>query len=102
MIIIQTTLRTQEKAAEIGMALLQNRLIACYNFFPITSGYWWEEKIEQENEILLLMKTREEHLAKIEIFIKEHSGYEVPEVIAFKPENINLPYLRWVEEATDR
>lgn len=99
-VIIQTTVQTKEKAREIGKGLLEARLIACYNLLPVESVYWWKGKIEESHEVLLLLKTRDEHFAKIEVFIKEHSGYEVPEVIALHPEKVHLPYLTWVEDET--
>ncbi len=89
-------------AQEIGIGLLKARLIACYNLSPIESAYWWKGKIEAENEILLIMKTTEERFAEIEDYFMKHSGYEVPELIALRPHQVNQPYEEWVHDEVDK
>lgn len=100
MILVMTTLHEKEDAVRIGLGLLKDRLIACYNLFPVDSAFWWKGEIENYNETLMLLKTRKENFEKIEKYIKEHSGYEVPEIIALEPQNISKSYLKWVEETT--
>ena len=87
-------------AVKIGKGLLQSRLIACYNLSPVESAYWWKGEILEENETLMLLKTRAENFEKVSEYIKKHSGYEVPEVVAIAPEKVNLPYLKWINEQT--
>ena len=101
MIIILTTLHKKETALSIGKGLLESRLIACYNLFPIESAYWWKGKIIEEHETMMLMKTRDEHFDNVSAYIKEHSGYDVPEVICLPPEKVNESYLKWVTDETD-
>jgi periplasmic divalent cation tolerance protein len=98
MFLIITTLHKKESAVAIGKALLKNKYIVCYNLFPIESAYWWKGKIIEENEVMMIMKTRTEFFEKIEKFIKEHSGYDVPEVIGFAPDKTNTAYLKWITE----
>ncbi len=88
------------EAYKIGHKLLEQRLIACYNLTEIESGYWWEGQIKVNPEALLILKTKEENFEKIEAFIKESGGYEVPEIVAVKPERVNQPYLDWMEKET--
>ena len=52
------------------------------------------------NEVLMILKTKEENFDKIEGFLKENSGYDVPEIVAVKPEKVNQPYLDWIEKET--
>jgi periplasmic divalent cation tolerance protein len=100
MLVILTTLHKKENAVSIGKGLLKERLIACYNLFPIESAYWWKGEILEENETLMILKTNNENFDKIETFIKNNSGYEVPEVIALTPETVNNSYLKWVNSET--
>jgi periplasmic divalent cation tolerance protein len=100
MIIILATLHKKEDAVVIGKGLLQERLIACYNLFPIESAYWWKGEMLEESETLLFLKTKKSNFDKIEAFIKQHSGYEVPEVISIAPDQVNDSYLQWVESET--
>jgi len=100
MLIIITTLHKKKDAVAIGTGLLNEKLIACYNLFPIESGYWWKGKILNESETLMVLKTNDYSFKRIEAYIKKHSGYEVPEVIALAPEKVNSSYLKWVNEET--
>lgn len=102
MYVIITTLHTKEKAKEIGKGLLEERLIACYNLFPIESSYWWKGKIIDEEETMVMMKTTDAHFEEIEAYIKKYSGYEVPEVLAFSPDKVNSSYLSWVNSETEQ
>ncbi|HSX19406.1 MAG TPA: divalent-cation tolerance protein CutA, partial [Candidatus Saccharimonadales bacterium] len=77
MILIFVTIHKKEDAVKIGKGLLQKKLIACYNLFPIESAYWWKGKIEENKEILMILKTKQVNFEQIETYIKEHSGYEV-------------------------
>ena len=98
MIIIFTTFHKTTDALKIGQALLKHRLIACYNFFPVESAYWWQGKIEDAKEILMILKTRETNFSKIESYVKKHSGYEVPEIVAVKTAKVNSSYLAWLNK----
>jgi periplasmic divalent cation tolerance protein len=100
MLVILTTLHKKESAIEIGKGLLKEKLIACYNLFPIESAYWWKGEILEENEILMILKTNNDNFEKVSAFIKKHSGYEVPEVIALSPNQVNASYLKWVTDET--
>ena len=97
MIYIITNLQTKELAQKIGKNLLEKRLVACYNLFPIQSAYWWKGKILEEAEVTLILKTIEKNFPKIESFINKNSGYEVPEIVAVKANRVNQPYLTWIE-----
>lgn len=125
MILIFATFNIKTIALKIGKALLKQRLIACYNLWSVESAYWWHApsksqhepstnssvktnakirpgkgKILDEKEILMILKTKESNFAKIESYIKKHSGYEVPEVVAIKADKVNQPYLDWIDKET--
>ncbi len=97
MIIIISTLHKKEDAHTIGKGLLSERLIVCYNLFPIESAYWWKGKIEEGNEAMIFMKTKKENFEKIEDYMRKNSGYEIPEVIQIDVAKANSPYLEWLE-----
>lgn len=101
MIFIFTTLNKKETAVKIGRDLLNKRIIACYNLFPIESAYWWKGRITQENEVLMILKTRKGNFEKVEIHLKKHSGYETPEVFAVEASKVNKPYLDWINSETN-
>ena len=100
MLLIFTTIGSKATAYKVGRKLLEEKLIACYNLTEVESSYWWAGQIKMGNEVLMILKTKEENFDKIETFLKENSGYDVPEIVAVKPEKVNQPYLDWVDKET--
>jgi periplasmic divalent cation tolerance protein len=100
MIVILTTLHQKQAAVTIGKGLLEKHLIACYNLWPVESAYWWKGKLLEENETIMIMKTQAKNFEVVRNFIKEKSGYEVPEVIALDAKQVDDSYLNWVNAET--
>ena len=100
MIFIFTTLNKKEIAVKIGKELLKQRIIACYNLLPTESAYRWKGKIVDENEVLMILKTRKENFEKVEKYLKVHSSYETPEVVAIKATKVSTSYLDWITSET--
>jgi len=100
-LLVFTTLPSADKAAELAKALVEERLAACANLLPaIRSIYRWQGKLQDENEVLLLLKTRAEHLERLKLRILELHPYEVPEVLAVPVESGYQPYLEWLAGET--
>jgi periplasmic divalent cation tolerance protein len=102
MITIVTTLHKKEEAVRIGKDLLEKRLIACFNLWPIESAYWWKGKILEEPETMMLLKTQSSNFDKVAAYIKEQSGYEVPDIFTLKPDQTFPSFDKWVEEETSK
>ena len=100
-LLVFTTLPSADKAAELARALVEERLAACANLLPaIRSIYRWQGKLQDENEVLVLLKTRAEHLERLKLRILELHPYEVPEVLAVPVEAGYQPYLDWLAGET--
>ena len=100
MILIITTTHRKSVAVKIGKDLLKERFIVCYNLIPVESAYWWKGKILDENETLIILKTKKENFKKVENYIQKYSGYEIPEIIGIKTTKVNQRYLNWVKTET--
>ena len=100
MILIYSTFENKKEATKVGKELLKKRLIACYNLVPVESAYLWKGKIEEENEILMICKTKNENFEKVEKYLLEHSDYEIPEVVAVETSYVNKSYLNWINAET--
>jgi periplasmic divalent cation tolerance protein len=97
---VTTTLANKAQANRLGRVILEARLAACVQLWPIHSLYWWKGKIESAREIALVCKTRAHHAAKLESFIAGRHPYEVPEIIV-APIHGGLPaYLAWMAAET--
>ena len=93
------TCRNKPEAKKIIHALLEQRLIACASIFPeIESIYRWEGKIEEGQEIKVILKTTKHHFSTIQSFILNHCSYEVPEILQVNIANGNPRYLSWILE----
>ncbi len=99
-IILYVTHKNLENAEKIASHLLQKKLIACANLFPITSSYWWKGKIENSGEIVSLLKTRKENWSKVKSEIKKIHPYETPCIIKMNVE-ANEDYESWVNDETE-
>ena len=99
-IMVIITASNEEEASLISKALVEEKLIACANRFPVNSIYTWQGKVENENEIMLLCKTQEKNLDAIIRRVKELHSYEVPEIVAIPIIGGSKDYLDWVDENT--
>lgn len=95
------TCENPSQAGQIARGILEKRLAACVNILPgATSMYWWEGKIEEAGECVLIIKTQESNLGALTAEVKRLHSYTVPEVIAFRIEGGNPDYLRWLADET--
>jgi len=78
--IVFFTAANEEEAKKIVERLLEEKLVACANMFPVKSAYWWEDKLESSVEIFVWMKTRADKFERIVERIKELHSYELPVV----------------------
>ena len=98
--IIITTYPDKESAKRAAKLLIEQRLAACVQLFPIESVYLWQGNICDESEIMLFIKSKTALFGKIVMTIKEVHTYEVPEIVQI-PIADGLPeYLKWIDECT--
>ena len=83
-------------AAKISQALLDQRLVACANLFPIKSAYWWKGKIDSEEEWVSLVKTMPEQWDRINQLVATLHPYEVPCLMKTTVE-ANSAYEQWIQ-----
>lgn len=98
-IIIYVTNSNLKEAKKLASHLLKKRLIACANFFPITSSFWWNGKIDNPKEIVSLLKTKKENWTKVKSEIKKIHPYKVPCIMKINVES-NKDYESWINQET--
>ena len=97
---VVTTAADKESARAIAKLLVEKRLAACVQMFPIESIYFWQGKLCDDNETALFIKSKTALFSKISAVIKENHAYEVPEIIQI-PITDGLPeYLAWIADCT--
>lgn len=96
-LVVFVTTPSAEVAAGLARALVEARLAACGNVVPgLRSIYRWEGKVEDEAEVLLLLKTTRERLPALRDEVLRRHPYQVPEVVALPVEGGSAAYLDWV------
>jgi periplasmic divalent cation tolerance protein len=88
------------RSAEIARALLDRHLVACVNMTPVRSWYRWKGEFCDDEEHLLIMKTRKENTEHVIRELRAMHPYEVPEIIALPVTAGHPPYLAWVHGET--
>ena len=97
-LIVFMTAPNREEAMKIVRTLLEERLIACGNIVdPVSSLFWWKGKIEEEKEVLVILKSNDKLFKKLSKRIKELHSYDVPEILAFPIVDGNSSYLDWMK-----
>jgi len=100
-LLVFTTLPSPDKAADLARTLVEEGIVACGNVLPaVRSIYKWQGKVQDENEVMLLLKTRAEHLERLKLRILDLHPYEVPEVLAIPVESGYRAYLEWIAAET--
>merc|ERR1712176_493190 len=77
------TVPNMEVGKKIAGGLVSNKLAACVNIIPgVTSVYEWEGKIENDSELILMIKTRTSLVTNLTDFVTKNHPYDVAEVIS--------------------
>lgn len=99
--IIYVTCPDIEVARLISRDLLEKKLAACTNILPqMESHYVWEGNYQQDNEVVLLIKTVEHNFRAIETRVHALHTAKVPCVISWRVAHGSREYLRWVHDAS--
>jgi len=100
-IVVIVTAKDEDEAVKIARVLLEERLVACVNIHPaVRSLYWWEGKIQDEGESMMMIKTKKVLFDKVAKKVKEIHSYTLPEVIALPIIDGSEDYLKWIQEVT--
>lgn len=97
LIFVYITNPSKKHAEKVALHLLKKKLIGCANIFPVKSFYWWQGKIEESKEYVLLAKTIKENFEKIKEEVKKVHDYKVPIIGRLEVES-NKEYEDWVRK----
>jgi periplasmic divalent cation tolerance protein len=97
-IVVLSTCGSPEEAQRLARALVEKRLAACVSVISgVRSVYHWKDAIEEEEEVLLVIKTSRPLLEDLRSEIERLHSYEVPEVIAMQVVDGSERYLAWLD-----
>jgi periplasmic divalent cation tolerance protein len=97
--VIYITAGSKEEAENLSRGLVEEKLAFCVNTVPgIQSTYNWKGKVRVDNEILLIVKTRQDRYEALEQWVKSNHSYDVPEIVSL-PIQKGLPeYLNAIDD----
>ncbi len=96
MVFIYTVCENIAQAKELGRKIIKARVAACVNIWPIESIYFWEGKLTEGQEAVLLIKTNEQKFADIENFLKKYHTYSTPIIASINVDRLNREYKEWM------
>ena len=95
--IIYITNESESEAKKLASHLLEKKLVACANIFPITSAYWWQNAIQNDNEWVAIVKTPNANWEKVKKETEKIHPYDVPCIMRLNAE-ANEAYEQWIED----
>jgi periplasmic divalent cation tolerance protein len=99
-IVVLSSVGSAADGERIARALVERRLAACVNVLPgVSSLYRWKGEVTRDQEVLLVIKTREERFAALRDALGELHPYELPELLALSIAAGHAPYLAWLDES---
>lgn len=102
-VVVLVTTASYEEAEKIGRIIVESRLAACANVLNgMRSIFRWDNKINVENECLMIIKTTLQRYSELEAVIRQHHSYSVPEIIALPVVAGSAPYLNWIRSETSK
>jgi len=97
-LLLYVTHPSRPEAVRLSTELLRQRFIACVNYIPIDSTYWWQGELQSSSEILTIYKTRKENYEKVREFIESAHIYDTPCIIRLAEVTANEGYEEWIQK----
>lgn len=99
--LVYVTTDSKQEAKKLAEVCVNKKLCACVNIFPpITSCYTWKDEYTETEEIVLVMKTREDLFDTLSVEIKKHHSYTCPCILFVPILKGELSFLKWIQSQT--
>jgi len=99
-IVILITAKDEDEANVIADKVVGEKLVACANIVKgVKSIFWWDNKVDKADEVLIVLKSKEGCFSKIVQTVKKVHSYDVPEIIALSIIDGNRDYLDWIGDS---
>ena len=100
--LIYVTVKNEKEGQYIAKLAIENNIAACGNLLPkMKSIYKWKNKLEIENESVLILKTTNQKYKDLEGLILKNHSYETPCVIKLPIQDGNKNFLHWINQTVN-
>lgn len=97
--LVYITAGDKDEAGKIGKALVKSKLAACVNIIDgMNSIYEWEGELQNDNEVILIAKTREALIPELIEKVKSMHSYSCPCIVSLPIIDGNKSFLNWITE----
>jgi periplasmic divalent cation tolerance protein len=101
LIVVVTSVGTEDQALDVAHALVRSRRAACVNIIPnVHSVYRWKGRVCDDGEMLLIIKTVASQFEAVRETIHKVNTYELPEVLGYRVDMASPGFLAWIEKMT--
>ncbi|MEE9609230.1 MAG: divalent-cation tolerance protein CutA [Myxococcota bacterium] len=95
--VVFITVPDPDTGARLARTLVEERLAACVNLVPgVRSFYRWEGAVQEDDEVMLVVKTRAERCDALALRVRDLHPYDLPEVLELPAVGGSAAYLEWV------
>lgn len=99
--IVYITTADLDEARHIARELVSARLAACANILDgMKSVFWWDDQVQEDNETVLIVKTRADLVEDLVAKVDQLHSYDIPCVVALPIAEGNPRFLRWIQDET--
>ncbi len=96
-LLVLTTLEKKRDARRLARILVEEKLAACVSMLaPIESFYRWQDKLQNSQEWMLIIKTSSALFSKLKKRIETIHPYECPEIVGISADRTNTSYHQWL------
>jgi periplasmic divalent cation tolerance protein len=100
-ILVLVTAASAEEAQNIARHVVEEHLAACVNIVvQVRSIFFWQGELSDEQEVLLVVKSRRPLFRRLAARVKALHSYTVPEIIAVPILEGSASYLEWIDAVT--
>ncbi|MBI3018880.1 MAG: divalent-cation tolerance protein CutA [Deltaproteobacteria bacterium] len=97
---VLSTMGSKKEAQNLAKILVKEKLAACVQLVPgLESFYFWQNKLCQDKEVLMIIKSRRVLFSKLVKTIKKHHSYEIPQILALPIVGSTASYFRWMKNS---
>jgi periplasmic divalent cation tolerance protein len=99
--IVISTFANEKSLREIAHEMIVNaKLCACVSYTKVRSLYWWENKLNEEEEFIALFKTTKKKANELMNKLEKQHPYDIPEILEITIDKASKPYLKWLIGST--
>jgi len=98
MVFIYTTCATSEEAKSLGKLIVDKKLGACVDYWPVSSMYNWKGSFKQTSQVMLIVTTLESKLEEVNDLISKNHNYSAPLIAGVDVRRINRAYKEWMTQ----